>query len=426
MLQMGLNSMDLLLVGLNHRTAPLSLRERVAFTADQLAEVLPALKRMGDFSELAILSTCNRTEVIIVTDQPNPGFVVNWLAEYHDISPSELEDRIYMHEGPKAVQHTMSVACGLDSMVIGEPQIFGQFKDCFTIARIYDTVGPQLHNLSQTTNRVTKQVRTQTGIGENPVSIASTSVTLSKQLFTDIASCSALLIGAGETIELTAQHLANTGVSNLVIANRTLANAMTVAEPYNAHAVDLSAIPRVLEYADIVISSTGSSLPILGKGTVESALKSRLHKPIFMVDLAVPRDIEPEVSELQDVYLYSIDDLQEIITENLNLRQNAADKAAEIIENAVQEYMENESSLDAADTIRRFRAHHDELKQAELDKALARLSKGDDPETVVSSLANQLTNKIVHVPTIEIKRASTLGRSDLLLLIEQLYGLEED
>ena len=418
--------MDLLLLGLNHRTAPLSLRERVAFTADQLAEALPALKIRGDFREVAILSTCNRTEVIVVTDEPNPGLVMNWLAEYHNISASKLEDRIYTLEGPKAVEHTMRVACGLDSMVIGEPQIFGQFKDCFTIARIHDTVGPQLHNLSQTTNRVAKQVRTQTGIGENPTSIASTSVTLAKQLFTDIASCNTLLIGAGETIELTAQHLANAGVSNLVIANRTLANAKTVAEPYNAHAVDLSAIPRVLEYTDIVISSTGSSLPILGKGSVERALRSRFHKPIFMVDLAVPRDIEPEVSELQDVYLYSIDDLQEIITENLNLRQNAANKAADIIQNAVQEYTKNDSSLDAADTIRRFRAYHDELKQAELDKALMRLSKGDDPKTIVSSLANQLTNKIVHIPTIEIKKASTLGRSDLLLLIAQLYGLDED
>ena len=291
---------------------------------------------------------------------------------------------------------------------------------------MHDTLGPQLNKLSQTTNRVAKQVRTQTGIGENPVSIASTSVTLAKQLFTDVASCNALLIGAGETIELAAQHLANAGVRNLVIANRTLANAEAVAEPYNAQAVDLSAVPHMLEHTDIVISSTGSSLPILGKGAVERALKSRRHKPIFMVDIAVPRDIEPEVAELQDVYLYSIDNLQEIITENLNLRQNAADKAAEIIETAVQEYTENDNSLDAVDTIRRFRAHHDELKQSELDKALARLSKGEDPEAVVSSLANQLTNKIVHVPTIEIKKASTLGRADLLLLVEQLYGLDED
>ncbi len=426
MLQLGFNSMDLLLVGLNHQTAPVSLRERVAFTPDQLAEALPALKNDGGFRELAILSTCNRTEAIIVTNEPDPRLVINWLADYHDIAPSELEDRIYTHEGPGAVQHTMRVACGLDSMVIGEPQIFGQFKDCFTIARMHDTLGPQLNKLSQTTNRVAKQVRTQTGIGENPVSIASTSVTLAKQLFTDVASCNALLIGAGETIELAAQHLANAGVRNLVIANRTLANAEAVAEPYNAQAVDLSAVPHMLEHTDIVISSTGSSLPILGKGAVERALKSRRHKPIFMVDIAVPRDIEPEVAELQDVYLYSIDNLQEIITENLNLRQNAADKAAEIIETAVQEYTENDNSLDAVDTIRRFRAHHDELKQSELDKALARLSKGEDPEAVVSSLANQLTNKIVHVPTIEIKKASTLGRADLLLLVEQLYGLDED
>jgi glutamyl-tRNA reductase len=416
--------MDLLVVGLNHRTAPVSLRERIAFSVDQLAVALPALRKAGAFKELAILSTCNRTEAIVVGENANPSSIISWFGEYHDIPTSELEDSIYSHQGTQAVQHAMRVACGLDSMVIGEPQIFGQFKECFSIAQIHNTLGPDLNNLAQTTNRIAKQVRTETGIGENPVSVASTSVTLAKQLFTDVASCNALLIGAGETIELVARHLKDTGVSNLVIANRTLAHAETLAEEFGAQAVDLNAVPLILEDTDILISSTSSELPILGKGTVERVLKNRRHKPIFMVDLAVPRDIEPEVADLKDVYLYSIDDLQEIIVENLGLRQSAADEALRIIDYAVDQYAENYNSLDAVDTLRRFRAHHEAIKRAELTKAQARLAKGDDPEAVVTALANQLTNKIVHVPSIEIKKAGS--QKETLLTIERLFQLDDD
>jgi len=416
--------MDLLVVGLNHRTAPVSLRERIAFSVDQLAVALPALKKAGAFKELAILSTCNRTEAIVVAENANPSSIVSWIAEYHSIPESELEDSIYSHQGTQAVQHAMRVACGLDSMVIGEPQIFGQFKECFSIAQIHNTLGPDLNNLAQTTNRIAKQVRTETGIGENPVSVASTSVTLAKQLFTEVASCNALLIGAGETIELVARHLKDTGVSNLVIANRTLAHAETLAEEFDAQAVDLSAVPLILEDTDILITSTGSELPILGKGTVERVLKSRRHKPIFMVDLAVPRDIEPEVADLKDVYLYSIDDLQEIIVENLGLRQSAADEALRIIDQAVHQYRENYNSQDAVDTLRRFRARHEALKQAELAKAQARLANGDDPEAVITALANQLTNKIIHVPSIEIKKAGS--QKETLLTIERLFQLDDD
>lgn len=416
--------MELLVVGLNHRTAPVSLRERIAFSVDQLAVALPALKKAGAFKELAILSTCNRTEAIVVGENANPSSIVSWFAEYHSIPRSELEDSIYCHKGTQAVQHAMRVACGLDSMVIGEPQIFGQFKECFSIAQIHNTLGPDLNNLSQTTNRIAKQVRTETGIGENPVSVASTSVTLAKQLFTEVASCNALLIGAGETIELVARHLKDTGVSNLVIANRTLAHAETLADAFDAQAVDLSAVPLILEDTDILITSTGSELPILGKGTVERVLKSRRHKPIFMVDLAVPRDIEPEVADLKDVYLYSIDDLQEIIVENLGLRQSAADEALRIIDHAVHRYAENYNSQDAVDTLRRFRAHHESLKQAELAKAHTRLANGDDPAAVITALANQLTNKIIHVPSIEIKKAGS--QKETLLTIERLFQLDDD
>jgi glutamyl-tRNA reductase len=418
--------MDLLIVGFNHRTAPVALREKVAFSGEQLAHVLPALKEAGGYRELAILSTCNRTEMIAVGDSLDPALILSWLSDYHGLPLPQLQDSTYMHRGFEAVHHAMSVACGLDSMVVGEPQILGQFKDCFTIAQMHKTLGPDLNSLAQTTNRVAKRVRTDTGIGENSVSFASTSVTLAEQLFTDVASCQALLIGAGEMIRLVATHLRSAGVSDLVIANRTYANAEVLAEELGGQAIELAAIPHKLENTDIVISSTGSPLPILGKGSVERALKARRHKPIFMVDLAVPRDIEAEVSGLRDVYLYSIDDLQDIIEENLNLRQHAAEDALRIVEQAVVEFTDNYRSRDAVDTLLKFRRRHEHLKQQELEKAMARLHKGDDPAAVMSSLATKLTNKIIHVPSIEIKNAGTLGRQDLLDAVEHLFKLNDD
>ena len=418
--------MDLLVVGLNHVTAPVALRERVAFTPEQLANVLPALKTAGEFRELAVLSTCNRTEIITVGGAQDPSVLISWLADYHDVGMEALIGSTYSYHGPGAVQHVMRVACGLESMVLGEPQILGQFKDCFAIAQRHNTLGPDLNNLAQATNRIAKKVRTETGIGENPVSVASMSVTLAKQLFTDVATCNVLLVGAGETIELVAQHLAQAGVTSMVIANRTLVNAQTLASEFQAQAVDLAALPLKLAETDILISSTGSSFPILDKGTVETALKARRHKPIFMVDLAIPRDIEPDVATLRDVYLYTVDDLQGIIQDNLDLRQSAAKAATEIIAQAVIHYAENHRSLDAVDTLRRFRSRHEQLKQLELEKALARLAKGDDAEVVLSALATQLTNKIVHIPSIEIKKAGSTGRRDLLDAIENLFQLNED
>ncbi len=416
--------MDLIIVGLNHRTAPVSLREKVAFDESQLAQVLPALKEYGNFRELAILSTCNRTETIAVGDSPDPAIIINWLAEYHKLPVTQLQDSTYSYKEYKAVQHAMSVACGLDSMVLGETQILGQFKDCFALAQKFNTTGPDLNNLAQSTNRVTKKVRTETGLGENPVSVASIAVTLARQLFSDISSCNVLLIGAGETIELLATHLRSANVTNLVIANRTFSNAELLAKNFHAHAISLEAVPHKLESTDILISSTGSRLPILSKSTIENALKSRRHKPIFMVDLAVPRDIEPEVSSLRDIYLYGIDDLQEIVSENMTLRQDAVQDALQIIDEAVAGFMDHYRSLDAVDTLLEFRHRHEQLKQAELEKALNRLKKGDDPEIVLSAFANQLTNKIIHIPSVEIKQAGTDGRHDLLAAIKQLFHLK--
>ena len=287
-------------------------------------------------------------------------------------------------------------------------------------------MGAELNRLCQNTYHVAKHIRSTTAIGQNPTSVASTSVVLAAQLFADIADCNALLIGAGETIGLVARHLKNAGVKKLVIANRTLANAQRLAVELSATATDLTDVPAQLAHADIVISATGSEIPVLNKSTVERALKLRRHKPIFMVDLAVPRDIEPEVDELSDIYLYSVDDLQKIISANLSSRQEAALEAEAIIEQAVKDFQHQHKSRQAVDMLKRFRQRHETIKSIELSKALQRLNKGDAPADVLTSLANQLTNKIIHTPSIQLNQASAEGREDMLTAVEDLFQLGDD
>ncbi|XOV85861.1 MAG: glutamyl-tRNA reductase [Pseudomonadota bacterium] len=417
--------MDLLVIGINHKTAPVAVRERVAFTPDQLGHALHDLRVTEGLEEVAILSTCNRTEIYAVHPDHDHGGVAAWLANYHNIPLESLSESLYVHTGQASVRHLLRVASGLDSMVLGEPQILGQVKDCFNQAKTHRTLGSQLERLSQNTFRIAKRVRTSTAIGQTPVSVASIAVDLASQLFSNFAGCNVMLIGAGETIELVGKHLRNAGVSRLVIANRTLANAETLAEILDGDAATLGDIPDLLVHTDILIASTGSQLPILGKGTVESALKQRRHKPIFMVDLAVPRDIEPEIAELRDVYLYGIDDLEQIIAENISNREEAAREAEAIIDNALAEIEDEDKSRDALDVLVSFRNHHESLKQGELEKALQRLAKGEAPETVLTSLANQLTNKIIHTPSVQIKLASTEGRNNIVDAVCELFQLDE-
>ena len=418
--------MDLLIVGINHHTAPIALREKIAFTSSQLAHALTALKASAGLQELAILSTCNRTEIYAVHANNQPGSIIHWLADYHQLPVEMLKDSIYTYWGHSSIKHIMRVAAGLDSMILGEPQILGQMKDCFSHAQDHQVMGAELNRLCQNTYHVAKHIRSTTAIGQNPTSVASTSVVLAAQLFADIADCNALLIGAGETIGLVARHLKNAGVKKLVIANRTLANAQRLAVELSATATDLTDVPAQLAHADIVISATGSETPVLIKSSVENALKSRRHKPIFMVDLAVPRDIEPEVDELSDIYLYSVDDLQKIISANLSSRQEAALEAEAIIEQAVKDFQHQHKSRQAVDMLKRFRQRHETIKSIELSKALQRLNKGDAPADVLTSLANQLTNKIIHTPSIQLKQASAEGLEDMLTAVEDLFQLGDD
>ncbi|MFT7218984.1 MAG: glutamyl-tRNA reductase [Candidatus Azotimanducaceae bacterium] len=415
--------MNLLIVGINHNSAPVELREKVAFTPEQMGDALAKITEGANLAEVAILSTCNRTEIIAASSNIDPTSIIRWLEEYHRIPPNSLDDIIYTFTQRGALKHAMRVACGLDSMVVGEPQILGQFKECFDMARQHDTLGSELDQMSQSAFRVAKKVRTDTAIGKNSVSVASTAVTLAQHLFSDLTQCQILLIGAGETTQLVGRHLVSAGIKDITIANRTIANARTLAAEFNASAIDLQTIPQALADTDVVIAATSAQLPILGKGTVESALRTRKHRPILMVDLAVPRDIEPEVGELKDIYLYSVDDLQEMINHNMKNRQEAAEQAEEMISEVAANYRTHHENRAIDQTIARFREHHNAIKEQELEKAMARLSKGEAPAQVLNQLANQLTNKIIHSPSVALRKAAEEGEGQLLDVVNDLYQL---
>ncbi|MDH4561830.1 glutamyl-tRNA reductase [Pseudomonas sp. BN411] len=417
--------MAFIALGINHKTASVDVRERVAFTPEQLVEALQQLCRITPSREAAILSTCNRSELYLEQDHPSADEVLAWLAGYHNLSLEELRACAYVHQDDDAVRHMMRVASGLDSMVLGEPQILGQMKSAYAVAREAGTVGPLLGRLFQATFSTAKTVRTDTAIGENPVSVAFAAVSLARQIFSDLHRSQALLIGAGETITLVARHLHEQGVKRIVVANRTLERASLLAEEFGAHAVLLADMPQELVNSDIVISSTASQLPILGKGAVERALKQRRHKPIFMVDIAVPRDIEPEVGELDDVYLYTVDDLHEVVAENLKSRQGAAQAAEELVGAGVEDFMQRLRELAAVDVLRAYRQQAERLRDEEVAKAQRMLQNGTSADEVLAQLARGLTNKLLHAPSVQLKKLSADGRFDALAVAQELFALDE-
>ena len=417
--------MGFLAFGINHKTAAVDVRERVAFAPERLADALQRLRDETQTQEVAILSTCNRTEIYCAQDHPDAERLLNWMAGYHGLSMDELRRCSYMHSDAGAVSHMMRVAAGLDSMVLGEPQILGQMKDAWQAARSAGTLGPYLDRLFQSTFNTAKQVRTDTAIGENPVSVAFAAVSLSRQIFSDLRRSTALLIGAGETIGLVARHLFEQGVGRIIVANRTLERAQLLSEALGADAILLNQIPDVLSQCDIIISSTPSPLPILGKGAVERALKQRRHKPMVMVDIAVPRDIEPEVGGLADVYLYTVDDLHEVIEDNLRSRQDAAQAAERLVDQGAGEFMQRLRALAAVDVLRRYRHKAEQLRDQELLKAQARLERGADPALVLAEMARALTNKLLHDPSVQLKQMSAEGRAEALALAQELFALDD-
>jgi len=418
--------MPLLTIGLNHNTAPVHIRERVAFAPEHLPEVLHSLTEQSLVNEAAILSTCNRTEMLCSVDNQNSNDLIEWFRNYHKLTADEVDPYLYIYPDQDAVRHVLRVASGLDSLILGEPQILGQLKEAYSTARQSGTIGKLLGRLFQHTFSVAKQIRTDTAIGASSVSVAYATVSLAKQIFSDLKEHTALLIGAGETIELAARHLKQNGIKRLIIANRTLARAEALVTEFEGAAITLEEIPTYLAEADIVISSTASPLPILGKGAAERAIKLRKHQPILMVDIAVPRDIEPEVGDLNDIYLYTVDDLQEIIQEGLRSRQEAALQAEDIIDNQVHNFMGWLRSLDATPTIRRYRTHMEHYRDEEVQRALHLIAQGQDPQQVVINLGRVLTNKIIHHPSLKMRRAGFDGRHDVLAQAQDLLGLDDE
>lgn len=417
--------MAFIALGINHKTASVDVRERVAFTPEQMIEALRQLCEVASTREAAILSTCNRSELYLEQSDMQAEEVLAWLATYHRLKLEDLQRCAYVHRDISAVQHMMRVASGLDSLVLGEPQILGQMKSAYAVAREAGTLGPLLGRLFQATFSTAKTVRTDTAIGENPVSVAFAAVTLARQIFSELQRSQALLIGAGETITLVARHLHEQGIKRIVVANRTLDRATTLAEQFGGQAILLSDIPRELANSDIVISSTASQLPILGKGAVEQALKQRKHKPMFMVDIAVPRDIEPQVGELADVYLYTVDDLHEVVAENLKSRQGAARAAEELVSLGAEEFMLRLRELEAVDVLKAYRRQGERLRDDELQKAQRLLASGSDPQEVMAALARGLTNKLLHAPSVQLKKFSAEGRLDALRVAQELFALNE-
>ncbi len=421
--------MSLLALGINHKTAPVKIREQLSFAPDTIPMALKDLTDQDAVNEAVILSTCNRTELycqLNCNDGESEAAIdalITWLKKHHDLEDTDITEYLYLHPEKEAVRHMLRVASGLDSLVLGEPQILGQLKTAFSVAKESGTISQFLHKLFQHTFSCAKQVRTDTAIGASPVSVAFASVSLAKQIFSNFQHHTALLIGAGETIELVARHLNESGIGRIIIANRTVEKAHTLAQEFNCYAISLSKLPNHLAEADIVISSTASQLPILGKGAVESAIKARKHAPIFMVDIAVPRDIEEEVSELEDVFLYTVDDLKEIIDEGLKSRQEAALKAEEIIDVEVSHFMNWLRSLDSIAIMREFREHAEDIRDKAVANALKQLKNGKEAEQVIKELARQLTNKLIHKPSIQIKQAGMDDRNELIDAAIELFDL---
>jgi len=387
---------SLLALGLNHHTAPLAVRERVVFHVERLQEALVELKR-GLAREAAILSTCNRTELYVSGDKPDE--LAAWLAQYHRLGTGDLQQYLYTLPDEQAVRHAFRVASGLDSMVLGEPQILGQMKEAARVAESAGTLGSILHRLFQRSFAVAKEVRSTTSIGAASVSMAAAAVKLAARIFPSLKDQSVLFIGAGEMIELAATHFAAQAPARIAVANRTLERAQRLSGRFNAEAIELRSLAERLHEFDIVVSCTASSLPILGKGLVERALRARRRRPIFMVDLAVPRDIEPEAAELDDVFLYTVDDLAGIVSANLDSRRSALEQAEAIIDSQVGQFMQWMRLREGVPLIRALREEADVARRLELERALKALGRGEDPAKVLEALSQTLTNKLMHGPT---------------------------
>jgi glutamyl-tRNA reductase len=416
--------MSLVVVGINHRTAPVEVRERVVFEPSRIPEALQQLRSLPEIRESVIVSTCNRTELYCVTDGAGQGELGDWLQRYHGLGVS-LHHCLYHHGEDKAVGHAFSVASGLDSMVLGEPQILGQLKDAYRVAQEAGTTGPVLNRLFQSAFSVAKRVRTETKIGANAVSVASAAVAMARTVFASFENRTALLVGAGETVALAARHLYADGLRRMIIANRSVDRARELAAEFHGFAIGLDEIPNHLKEADIVIASTAAPHSIITRHMTEQALRARKRRPMFMVDIAVPRDIDADVAELEDIYLFTVDDLQSVVNENLEGRRQAAREAGELINTEVERFSHSLKTRDAAPLIRRLREDADRTRQRTLEQARHMLAHGKSHDEVLNFLANTLTNRLLHAPSQRLRDAAETGDGEILDAIADIYRLDQ-
>ncbi len=413
--------MQLYALGLNHHTAPLVIRERVAFQPEKLALALYDLAHAESVREAAILSTCNRTELYFAAEQPQHA--ADWLARFHHVALNDVSPYLYAYPQRDAIRHVFRVASGLDSMVIGEPQILGQVKDAVRHAEQAGTMGTLLHKLFQNTFAVAKEVRSTTAIGANTVSMAAAAVNLTARIFERVADQHVLFIGAGEMIELCAAHFAGAQPKSMTVANRTEERALALASRFGAQTMRIDQIGDALARFDVVVSCTAAPLPIVGLGMVERAVKVRRHRPIVMVDLAVPRDIEPEVGELDDIFLYTVDDLAQVVDAGMESRQQAVIEAEQIISTRVDGFLHWMSARQTVPAIRALREHAEVLRRTELERAMRLLAKGDDPCKVLEALSHGLANKLLHGPTRYLSQADDEHKAEVGQLVHQLFNL---
>lgn len=417
--------MALITLGLSHHSASVEARGRLAFTDAELPEALNRLKGLPGVLEAAILSTCNRTEIFTVAEPEDQTRLTEWWRRERQAEAGLLEKHLYIHRDTAVVRHSLRVASGLDSMVVGEPQILGQMKQAYSVAAEQRTLGPVLTRLFQHSFAVAKRVRTDTEIGAHPVSAAYAAVQIAKRIFTDFSRQTALLVGAGETIRLFARHLRGQGIGRLIIANRSIENAQKLARELGAFACSLDDLPSHLPDADLLVSSTAARGHIIGRAQMEQALARRRRKPVFLIDLAVPADLDPRIRELEDCYLYTVDDLRAVIAENLKAREAAAQQAEALLDDHAREFSRWLESRDAAPTIRALRqqarAHRDEV----LDKARRKLAGGESPEAVLQFVADTLANKLLHAPSAALRRADAVEQALLLNAAQTLFELDE-
>ncbi|GAB3744350.1 glutamyl-tRNA reductase [Lysobacter olei] len=411
--------MTLFVLGLNHQTAPVSLREQVSFAGDGVASALKALRELPTVREVALLSTCNRTELYAVTDDDGVA-LADWLST-HGTGNADLDAYLYRHRDSEAVRHLFRVATGLDSLVLGEPQILGQVKDAWAAAREAGSLGTQLDRLFQQAFTTAKRARTDTRIGANPVSVASAAVRLAQESFARIEESTVLLIGAGETIELAARHLMQAKPKRLLVANRTLAHAQELASRHGGVAMPLTELERHLAEADVVFSATAARDPILHKAHVAAALAARKHRPMLLLDLAVPRDIAADVAELRDAFLYTVDDLERAIEDNRRGRREAAAEAEAIVDLQVARFVEAMAARTRTAPLKRLRAHGEAAKAEVLEKARQQLASGQDPSEVLDFLAHTLTNRLLHAPTIALREAALTGNHELARAADRMF-----